>query len=55
MTTTTIATSRFDNMAAALMRAGVLVSRYRVGRGSGLDQVRQVRQDGRRVLIEHSP
>ena len=55
MTTTTIATSRFDNMAAALMRAGVLVSRY------GLVVVlawigfgKYVKMEAR-VLIEHSP
>jgi len=55
MTTTTIATSRFDNMAAALMGAGVLVSRY------GLVVVlawigfgKYVKMEAR-VLIEHSP
>jgi len=55
MTTTTIATSRFDNMAAALMRAGVLVSRYAlvvvlawIGFG------KYVKMEAR-VLIEHSP
>src|SRR6476619_7779993 len=55
MTTTTIATSRFDNMAAVLMRAGELVSRY------GLVVVlawigfgKYVKMEAR-VLIEHSP
>jgi uncharacterized membrane protein YkgB len=55
MTTTTIANSRFDNIAAVLIRAGELVSRY------GLVVVlawigfgKYVKMEAR-VLIEHSP